>query len=122
VAGVLYLQHAYECLGEASVNTWIENPYVKYVTGETDFQTEAPMDSSSFTRWRKRIDIQVRRIPGTALANQTTGEVIYTPPFGEDLLRTKLANRERYLHEQRDTDPLMERLRQYEHWRACVWP
>jgi transposase, IS5 family len=28
---------------------------VQYFTGETYFQTEAPMDSSSLTRWRKRI-------------------------------------------------------------------
>jgi len=51
--------------------------------------------------------MQVRRVPGTALANQATGDVIYTPPVGEDLLRTKLANWERYLHEQRDIDPLI---------------
>lgn len=51
--------------------------------------------------------MQVRRVPGTALANQATGEVIYTPPVGEDLLRTKLANWERYLHEARDVDPLI---------------
>lgn len=49
----------------------------------------------------------VRRIPGTALANENTGEVIYTPPVGEELLRTKLANWERYLHEARDIDPLI---------------
>ena len=55
VAGLLYLQHAYDCSDEAIVNTWIENPYVQYFTGETYFQTEAPMDSSSLTRWRKRI-------------------------------------------------------------------
>ena len=51
--------------------------------------------------------MQVRRVPGTALANQATGEVIYTPPVGEDLLRSKLANWERYLHEERDVDPLI---------------
>ncbi|MFN9749018.1 MAG: Fic family protein [Burkholderiales bacterium] len=55
----------------------------------------------------KGIEMQVRRVPGTALANQATGDVIYTPPVGEDLLRTKLANWERYLHEQRDIDPLI---------------
>ncbi|ALQ50558.1 protein adenylyltransferase Fic [Nitrosomonas ureae] len=55
----------------------------------------------------KGMDMQVRRIPGTALANQATGEVIYTPPAGEDLLRTKLANWERYLHEEREIDPLI---------------
>lgn len=55
----------------------------------------------------KGIEMHVRRVPGTALANQATGEVIYTPPVGEDLLRIKLANWERYLHEQRDIDPLI---------------
>lgn len=55
----------------------------------------------------KGIAMQVRCVPGTALANQATGEVIYTPPVGEDLLRTKLANWERYLHEERDIDPLV---------------
>lgn len=55
----------------------------------------------------KGIDMQVRRVPGTALANHATGEVIYTPPAGEDLLRTKLANWERYLHETREIDPLI---------------
>lgn len=55
----------------------------------------------------KGVDMQVRRVPGTALANQATDEIIYTPPVGEDLLRSKLANWERYLHEARDVDPLI---------------
>ena len=55
VAGLLYLQHAYDCSDEAIINTWVENPYVQYFTGETYFQTESPLDSSRLTRWRKRI-------------------------------------------------------------------
>lgn len=55
----------------------------------------------------KGTDMRVRRIPGTALANQATGEVIYTPPTGEDLLRTQLVNWEHYLHEAREIDPLI---------------
>jgi Fic family protein len=55
----------------------------------------------------KGVEMQVRRVPGTALMNQATGEVIYTPPVGEDLLRSKLANWERFLHEARDVDPLI---------------
>jgi Fic family protein len=55
----------------------------------------------------KGVAMQVRRVPGTALANQSSGAVIYTPPVGEDLLRTQLANWERYLHEARDVDPLI---------------
>jgi IS5 family transposase len=55
VAGLLYLQHAYDCSDEVIINTWVENPYVQYFTGETYFQAESPLDSSSLTRWRKRI-------------------------------------------------------------------
>lgn len=55
MAGLLYLQHAYDCSDEAVVNTWIENPYFQYFTGETYFQTELPIDPSSLTRWRQRI-------------------------------------------------------------------
>ena len=55
----------------------------------------------------KGVQMQVRRVPGATLANDKTGAVIYTPPVGEDLLRTKLANWERYLHEAREVDPLI---------------
>lgn len=52
-------------------------------------------------------DIDVRRVPGTTLTNQSTGEVIYTPPDGERLLRDLLANWERFLHDATDVDPLI---------------
>ncbi len=55
----------------------------------------------------KGVQMQVRKVPGTALANQQTQDVIYTPPVGEPLLREKLADWERYIHEQRDIDPLI---------------
>lgn len=54
----------------------------------------------------KGIQMQIRRVPGTALARQT-GEIIYTPPVGEDLLRSLLSNWERFLHEATDLDPLI---------------
>src|SRR5690606_35185036 len=43
-------------------------------------------------------EMKVRKIPGAALARQS-GEVVYTPPVGEDLLRSLLANWENFLHE-----------------------
>ncbi|MDB5810512.1 MAG: filamentation induced by cAMP protein Fic [Betaproteobacteria bacterium] len=55
----------------------------------------------------KGAEMRVRRIPGTTLTNHSTGAVIYTPPVGEDLLRRKLANWERYLHEAHEADPLI---------------
>jgi Fic family protein len=53
------------------------------------------------------VAMDVRSTPGTALANQATGRVIYTPPEGEKRLRDLLANWERYIHEHTETDPLI---------------
>jgi len=55
VAGLLYLQHTFDASDEAVVGTWVENPYWQFFCGETYLQTEAPIDPSSLTRWRKRI-------------------------------------------------------------------
>jgi Fic family protein len=41
----------------------------------------------------------IRRVPGTTLRNAATGETIYTPPQGEALLRDKLADWERFVHD-----------------------
>jgi cell filamentation protein, protein adenylyltransferase len=55
----------------------------------------------------KGVALDVRRVPGTALVNDATGEVIYTPPRGETLLRDLLANWERFLHASEEIDPLV---------------
>jgi Fic family protein len=55
----------------------------------------------------KDVEMRVRSTPGTAVVNAQTGEVIYTPPVGERLLRDLLANWERFLHEATDLDPLV---------------
>lgn len=55
----------------------------------------------------KDTQLDIRRVPGTKLANDRTGEVVYTPPEGEDLLRDKLSNWERFLHEEEALDPLV---------------
>ena len=58
-------------------------------------------------RTLKGADMDIRRTPGTQLANDRTGEVIYTPPEGEAHLRDLLANWERFLHNATDLDPLI---------------
>ena len=55
IAGLLYLQHAFDLSDEEVVWQWVENPYWQVFTGETYLQTEPPIDPSSLTRWRKRI-------------------------------------------------------------------
>jgi Fic family protein len=51
--------------------------------------------------------MQIRRVPGTTLANDLTNEIIYTPPVGESLLRDKLADWERFIHDHDEIDPLI---------------
>ncbi len=53
------------------------------------------------------VNLDVRRVPGTALVNEGTGQIVYTPPEGETLLRNQLANWEQFLHEAEDVDPLV---------------
>lgn len=55
----------------------------------------------------KNVELDIRRTPGTTLRNQITGLTIYTPPEGEALLRDKMANWERFMHEQQELDPVV---------------
>lgn len=56
----------------------------------------------------KNMDIDVRRVPGTKIASSRT-EIIYTPPEGENLIRDKLSNLEKFIHADDDgIDPLIK--------------
>lgn len=52
----------------------------------------------------------IRNTPGTALKNAINGEVIYTPPCCEDVLREKLAALERFINDPEASrlDPLIK--------------
>ena len=49
----------------------------------------------------------IRTTPGTNLSN-TKGEVIYTPPSGEQVIREKMANLENFINENDALDPLIK--------------
>lgn len=49
----------------------------------------------------------IRITPGTTLSN-AVGEVIYTPPSGEEVIREKLAKWERFINEDDSFDPLIK--------------
>jgi Fic family protein len=55
----------------------------------------------------KGVDLDVRSVPGTKLTNTITGDVIYTPPEGEVLLRELLGNWERFLNDATEIDPVV---------------
>jgi Fic family protein len=57
--------------------------------------------------------MDIRKVPGTTLANQSTGKIIYTPPEGESRLRDLLTNWEQFIHAEEEdpltkTDPLIK--------------
>lgn len=55
----------------------------------------------------KQNSASIRVTPGTTLSN-TQGEVIYTPPSGEKVIREKLANLEKFINEDESIDPLIK--------------
>jgi Fic family protein len=50
----------------------------------------------------------IRNAPGTQLKNGEQGEVIYTPPEGEQIIRDKLRNLEDFIHAGDGPDPLIK--------------
>lgn len=71
---------------------------------------ERPLNTNTAVQvcsWLKGREMQIRKVPGTALTNAATGDVIYTPPEGEALLREKLADWERFIHGATEVDPLI---------------
>lgn len=52
-------------------------------------------------------DMDVRAVPGTRIANPATGEIVYSPPEGADLIRDKMSAWERFVHAEDDLDPLV---------------
>lgn len=55
----------------------------------------------------KQTDFNVRRVPGTRIAN-SRGETIYTPPEGEAVIRDKLRELENFMHAEGGLDVLVK--------------
>jgi Fic family protein len=55
----------------------------------------------------KQVELDVRQTTGTKLSG-ANGEAVYTPPEGEQILRAKLSNLEKFIYEKDDIDPLIK--------------
>jgi Fic family protein len=55
----------------------------------------------------KAREMKVRAVPGTRIANPVTGEVIYSPPEGRDVIVDKLSEWERFVHSDNGLNPLV---------------
>jgi Fic family protein len=52
-------------------------------------------------------DMDLRTLPGTRIGNPVTGEVTYSPPEGRDVIASKLADWERFIHADDGMDPVV---------------
>ena len=52
-----YLKYTYDLSDEGVLLQWLENPYWQYFTGNSFFEHELPLDSSSMTRWRRYLKV-----------------------------------------------------------------
>jgi Fic family protein len=50
----------------------------------------------------------IRSAPGTVIGNPRTGEIIFTPPEGESVIREKLKNLEEFIHAEDNLEPLIK--------------
>ena len=57
MVGLHYLKYTYDLSDEEVISQWLENPYWQYFTGNTFFEHDAPLDSSSMSRWRKYLKV-----------------------------------------------------------------
>jgi IS5 family transposase len=57
MVGLHYLKHSFNESDESVLARFIENPYWQYFCGFDYFQHELPIDTSSLTRFRKRIGV-----------------------------------------------------------------
>ncbi len=55
----------------------------------------------------KQSEMRIRQVPGTTLRNDRSGQTIYTPPVGEEIIRQKLSNWENFIHQPGELDPLV---------------
>ena len=50
----------------------------------------------------------IRKLPGTSLVNETTGEIIYTPPDNQNTINSLLKNLEMYINTNEGPDTLIK--------------
>ncbi|SAI65557.1 Transposase domain (DUF772) [Bordetella ansorpii] len=92
IAGLLYLQHAFDLSDEAVVWGWVENPYWQVFTGETYLQTDPPIDPSSLTRWRRRLgEAGVEELLAATVAAAKGGGLLRAASFKTVIVDTTVA-------------------------------
>jgi len=82
MVGLHYLKYTFDQSDESVLEMFLENPYWQYFCGYEYFQHELPIDSSSLTRFRKRM--------GTDGAEGLFKEILETAKRGKHLRESHL--------------------------------
>lgn len=64
----------------------------------------------------------IRKIPGTVLKNEATGEIIYTPPSGKEEIISYLTDLEQYINNDDDNIDLLVKLAVIHYQFECIHP
>ena len=82
------------------------------LNGFNEIKSRGFLNTNSFIAIQSHLEPTkpgIRKIPGVSIKNSLTGEVLYTPPEGENLIRSLLANFENYFNDfSDDIDPLIK--------------
>jgi len=79
--------------------------------GFNALQKRPALNTNLFLRIVQRIkqnNSAIRNLPGTVIGNPRTGEVVFTPPEGESVIRDKLKDLEAFIHGEDALDPLIK--------------
>lgn len=78
--------------------------------GYKELQTRKLLTTNLYIRIYQKIkqtNASIRVTPGTKISN-SKGEIVYTPPEGEDVIRNKLRNLEEFIHADNELDDLIK--------------
>ena len=79
--------------------------------GFSALQKRPALSTNLFVQIVQRIkqnDSGIGNLPGTVIGNPRTGEVVFTPPEGESVIRDKLRDLEAFIHSEDALDPLIK--------------
>lgn len=108
-----------ELFKQSIIEKKIENPAIKEVLHYKDalwygfnaLEEKQLLTTNLFVKLVqiiKKNNAGIRNASGTQLKNPVNGKVIYTPPEGEEIIRTKLKNLEDFIHSEDSFDPLIK--------------
>jgi IS5 family transposase len=89
MVGILLLQYMHNISDDTVVRTWVENPYWQFFCGYDLLQWDFPINSSSLTRWRKRLGPdRMKKILGLTVEVAVSSGTVSAKDLGKIIVDT----------------------------------